>query len=118
MGDTTRARPRETTFGTVIGIAEFRVLWIAVTQSEIGDQLARVALSLLVFDATASAVLTALTYALTFLPPLVTGTFLAGLSDRLPRRTVMVVTGAACAGLGAVLASSRGTLGGGGARVA
>src|SRR2546421_12224180 len=103
MGDTTRARPRETTFGTVIGIAEFRVLWIAVTQSEIGDQLARVALSLLVFDATASAVLTALTYALTFPPPLGTRPLLGGLSRRFPRPTGRGWADAGRAGLGAWL---------------
>src|ERR1700712_2733561 len=55
-----------------------------------GDQLARVALSVLVFQRTASTVLTALTYALTFLPALIGGALLAGLADRLPRRRVMV----------------------------
>jgi MFS family permease len=104
MGEMTPTRTREATFGAVVGVAEFRVLWIAATQSELGDQLARVALSLLVFDATASAALTALTYALTFLPPLVTGPLLAGLADRFPRRTVMVVTDSACAILVALMA--------------
>jgi predicted MFS family arabinose efflux permease len=72
-------------------VPEFRTLWLAQAQSRIGDQLARVALALLVFDRTSSAALTALVYALTFLPPLLTAPLLAGLADRYPRRTVLVV---------------------------
>src|ERR1700710_2266972 len=78
------------TFATVLRVREFRVLWLADSQSAIGDQIARVALSVLVFERTASAVLTALTYALTFLPALIGGILLSGLADRLPRRQVMV----------------------------
>ncbi|WP_116948866.1 MFS transporter [Jiangella endophytica] len=89
----------------VFGVAEFRVLWLAQTQSRVGDQLARVALALLVYERTASAGLTAVIYALTLLPPLVTAPLLAGLADRYPRRTVMVtvdVARAAFAGLMAI----------------
>ncbi len=78
------------TFAAVLRIREFRVLWFADAQSAIGDQIARVALSVLVFQRTSSAVLTALTYALTFLPALLGGVLLSGLADRLPRRRVMV----------------------------
>jgi MFS family permease len=75
----------------VFAVAEFRALFMAQTQSRIGDQLARVALALLVFSRTSSAVLTALMYAMTYLPPLLTAPLLAGLADRHSRRTVMVV---------------------------
>lgn len=78
------------TFADVLRIREFRVLWFADAQSAIGDQIARVALSVLVFQQTASAMLTALTYALTFVPALLGGVLLSGLADRLPRRQVMV----------------------------
>lgn len=78
------------TFADVLRIREFRVLWIADAQSAIGDQIARVALSVLVFQQTASAMLTALTYALTFLPAMLGGVLLGGLADRLPRRQVLV----------------------------
>ncbi len=78
------------TFADVLRIREFRVLWFADAQSAIGDQIARVALSVLVFQQTASAVLTALTYALTFVPAMLGGVLLSGLADRLPRRQVMV----------------------------
>jgi len=78
------------TFADVLRVREFRVLWLADAQSAAGDQLARVALSVLVFERTASAVLTALAYALTFLPALIGGVLLSGLADRLPRRRVLV----------------------------
>lgn len=78
-------------FGDVLRVAEFRVLLLAQAQSRAGDQLARVALAVLVFSRTASATLTAVAYALTYLPPLLTAPLLAGLADRYPRRTVMVV---------------------------
>ncbi|MDQ1722711.1 MAG: hypothetical protein QOI26_2445 [Pseudonocardiales bacterium] len=78
------------TFAAVLRIREFRVLWVADAQSAIGDQIARVALSVLVFERTASAVLTALAYALTFVPAMLGGVLLSGLADRLPRRQVMV----------------------------
>ena len=78
------------TFAAVLRIREFRVLWLADAQSAIGDQLARVALSVLVFERTSSAVLTAMAYALTFVPAVLGGVLLSGLADRLPRRRVMV----------------------------
>lgn len=91
----------------VLQIPEFRTLAVAGLLSAAGDQLARVALSVLVYDRTDSALLTALTYALTFLPAVVGGPLLAGLADRRPRRQLMVtinvvqavlVTGMAVAG--------------------
>src|SRR3978361_1643822 len=78
--------PPRVTFLDVLRVPEYRALWLADAQSMAGDQLARVALSVLVFQRTASTVLTALTYALTFLPALIGGALLAGLADRLPRR--------------------------------
>ncbi|GAA1980197.1 MFS transporter [Amycolatopsis minnesotensis] len=79
-----------TTFKEVFGVAEFRAMWFGELLSVFGDQLARVALSVLVFRSTSSATLTGLTYALTFAPSLFGGIFLSGLADRFPRRTVMV----------------------------
>lgn len=73
-------------------VREFRVLWLAEALSVFGDQLARVALALLVYARTNSALLTALTYALTFVPAVLGGFLLSGLADRFPRRTVIIVT--------------------------
>jgi MFS family permease len=82
---------RSARFGEVFAVGEFRALFTAQILSVAGDQLARVALSLLVFDRTGSATLTALTYALTFLPDLIGGPLLSGLADRYRRRELMVV---------------------------
>jgi len=84
-----RARDR-VTFGNVLRVPEFRAIWIAGAQSMAGDQLARVALSVLVFERTSSPALTALVYALTFLPAILGGALLSGLADRLPRRSLMI----------------------------
>lgn len=80
------------TYREVFALREFRALWSAELFSVAGDQLARVALSVLVFRDTGSAALTGLTYALTYAPSLLGGILLAGLADRYPRREVMVAT--------------------------
>ncbi|MFC3898863.1 MFS transporter [Lentzea rhizosphaerae] len=67
-------------------------MWIGSTASTAGDQLAAVALSLLVFERTQSAAWTALTWSLTLFPPLISGPLLGWVADRFPRRTVMVTT--------------------------
>ncbi|MEV6877859.1 MFS transporter [Amycolatopsis sp. NPDC051128] len=77
-------------FRDVLAVTEFRALFSAQLVSVTGDQLARVALSILVYDRTNSPAWAALTYALTFLPDLVGGPLLSGLADRYPPRTVMV----------------------------
>ncbi|MFF4593393.1 MFS transporter [Amycolatopsis sp. CA-161197] len=91
------------TFRNVFGVTEFRALWLAHVLSVAGDQLARVALTVLVFDRTESAGWAALTYALTYLPDLLGGA-LGGLADRFPRRTVLVVADVLRAVLVAVMA--------------
>ena len=88
MSEAKRAQPAS--FRDVFAVGEFRALWLAEVQSVLGDQLARVAISVLVYDRTGSAGLTSLTYALTFVPDLIGGPLLSGLADRFPRRLVMV----------------------------
>lgn len=85
-----RQRLRSPRFADVLRRRDFAVLYGAETQSVVGDQLARVALSVLVFRQTDSTIATALTYAATFLPAVLGGSVLAGLGDRVPRRLVMV----------------------------
>ncbi|MEV4311108.1 MFS transporter [Actinocrispum sp. NPDC049592] len=72
-------------------VVEFRALWGAEALSQLGDQLARVALAVLVYARTNSAALAALTLALSILPSFIGSTLFAGLADRYPRREVMVV---------------------------
>ncbi|HEV7650935.1 MAG TPA: MFS transporter [Actinophytocola sp.] len=91
-------------FGAALRVPEFRALWLAEALSVLGDQVARVALALLVYGRTGSAALTALTYALTFVPAML-GVLLAGLADRYPRRTVLVVADAVRAVLAAAMAA-------------
>lgn len=79
-----------TTFSSVFAVSEFRALWLAQVLSVLGDQLARVAVTLLVYDRTHSAVLAAVTFAASVVPTFVGGVFLSGLADRLSRRLVMI----------------------------
>ncbi|KFU78586.1 Predicted arabinose efflux permease, MFS family [Amycolatopsis lurida] len=85
----TNAAPRMT---AALANREFRALWLAEVQSLIGDQLTIVALAILVYDRTGSALLSAVVYSLTFLPALAGGLGLSQLADRYPRRTVLVVS--------------------------
>ena len=71
---------------------EFRILTVTQFFSLAGDQLARVALSVLVFNRTNSALQAAIAYALTFIPAAIGGPLLTGLADRRPRRAVMIAS--------------------------
>lgn len=93
-----------TGFVGVLRRREFRVLWLADIQSLLGDQIARVALAVLVFDRTQSGLATAAVYALTFLPALLGGVVLGAVADRLPRRALLVAGDAARAVLLTVMA--------------
>lgn len=77
-------------FREVFGVPEFRALWVAQLASVTGDQLARIALTVLVYARTASALLAAVTFVAGVLPMFVGGLTLGGLADRFPRRTVMI----------------------------
>jgi MFS family permease len=69
---------------------EFAAVWMGELGSVAGDQLAKVAVALLVFDRTGSAAWTGAAYAANFLAPLVVGPLLASLADRYRRRELMV----------------------------
>lgn len=94
MHNSARPRPTGTRdipgFATVLGNREFRGLWLAEALSVAGDQLAKVALAIMVFDRTESALWAALVYSMTFLPALAGGLGLSQLADRLPRRNLLV----------------------------
>jgi MFS family permease len=90
------ARPvRQATYREVFSVAEFRPLFGTFLLSTIGDQLARVALTVLVYERTDSPLLSAVTFAISYLPWLVGGPVLATLADRLPRHRVLVASDAA-----------------------
>jgi MFS family permease len=96
--------PPKATFTAVFAIGEFRALWLAQVLSVAGDQLARVALTLLVFERTRSALLAAVTFAASVVPTFIGGIALSGLADRLPRRRVMIACDLIRAALVAVMA--------------
>jgi MFS family permease len=79
-------------FREVFATAEFRPLFGTFLLSTAGDELARVALTVLVYQRTASPLLTALTFAIGHLPWLLGGPFLSALADRLPRHRVLITT--------------------------
>jgi len=88
----------------VFAVAEFRALWAAQVLSVGGDQLARVALTVLVYAHTGSALLAAVAYAASIAPQFLGGLLLSGLADRWPRRNVMIVCDLGRAPLAALMA--------------
>lgn len=95
---------RGATYRDVFRGREYRYLFSAIVLSLLGDQLAKVALSILVFQKTSSPLLTALSYGISYLPWVLGGPVLATFADRLPRRRVMIVCDIARAALIGVLA--------------
>jgi MFS family permease len=82
---------RPATYREVFGVPEFRALYVAFLLSMVGDMLAKVAVTYMVFAASKSPLLSAAAFALSYLPWAVGGPFLSALADRLPRRGVMIV---------------------------
>jgi MFS family permease len=82
--------PEPVTFRNVLAIREFRALYVAQTLSVIGDQFARIAIASLIFARTGSALLTGVSYAISYLPWILGGPSLSVFADRLPRRSVMI----------------------------
>jgi predicted MFS family arabinose efflux permease len=95
--------PPRATFRDVFAVREFRFLWSSVILSTVGDRLALVALTLLVYDRTGSPLFAALVYAAGYVPWVIGGLFLASVADRRPRRSVMVFCDAIRAVLVAVM---------------
>jgi MFS family permease len=100
-------RRRAVSYRDVFAVREFRTLWSAQVISYLGDQIAQVAIAVLVYSRTGSAWLTALAYALTYLPPLLGGPLLAGLTDAFPRRQVMITLDLVRGGLVELMAVPR-----------
>lgn len=71
---------------------EFRGLLISDGLSTLGDQVARIAVALLVLERSGSAFAASATYATSYLTWLLGGPLLSALPDRYPRRRVMVLS--------------------------
>ncbi|WP_344313454.1 MFS transporter [Fodinicola feengrottensis] len=98
----TPARPA--TYRQVFALVEARVLLGTQVLSLVGDLLATVALTVLVYTNTGSTVLAAATFAIGYLPWVVGGPILAALADRLPWRRTMVACDLIRAGVVGLLA--------------
>ncbi|MGW5176269.1 MFS transporter [Streptomyces sp. NPDC004082] len=105
-GTSTVPAPPEPATGylRVFAVREFRAVFAAHAFSLLGLVVSEISLSVLVYDLTGSPLLSALTFALGFLPYLIGGTLLAGIADRFPARRVLVVCDLVCAGCVAVMA--------------
>jgi hypothetical protein len=83
----------------VLGVREFRALFSAYVVASLGNVIAAVALTVLVYDQTRSAALAASVMALSFLPYLIGGVLLGAAVDRLQPRRALVACELASAGL-------------------
>jgi MFS family permease len=70
---------------------EVRGLLLAQVGSDAGDQVARIALTLLVYERSRSLLAASATLAVSFIPGVVSRVLLGSLADRFPRRTVMII---------------------------
>ncbi|HYH25112.1 MAG TPA: MFS transporter [Blastococcus sp.] len=95
---------RQATFREVFAVREFRPIFGTFLLSAAGDELARLALTVLVYARTDSPLLAALTFAISYLPWLIGGPLLSVLADRFPRHQVLIATDAARAVLVALMA--------------
>jgi MFS family permease len=107
-GDDTEQPPpaneRAASYREVFALRVYRHLFAANVLSQLGDQLTKVALAVLVYKRTGSAVLAAAAYAVAFVPWVIGGPLLSSYADLLPRRQVMVACDVARCGLVAMLA--------------
>jgi MFS family permease len=85
-------------------LREFRALYLARLLSLSGDQVAKIALAVAIFQRSGSALLAAATFAAAFLPWVVAGPLLSVVADRYRRRDVMVACDLARAALVGVIA--------------
>jgi MFS family permease len=102
--DRSAGSSRPATFRQVFAVTEFRPLFGSYLLSTVGDELARVALTVLVYQRTDSPALSAITFGISYLPYLLGGPVLAALADRFPRHRVLIASDAARAVLVACMA--------------
>ncbi|MEV0174848.1 MFS transporter [Streptomyces sp. NPDC050803] len=94
-----------TGYRRAFAVREFRAVFTAHALSLLGTVVGEIALTVLVYGLTGSPLLSALTFALGFLPYLLGGTLLSGIADRYPARRVLVLCDLVCAGCAALMAA-------------
>ena len=90
--DTVTERERRVTFRDLFSISEYRAIYLALLVNWLGDYLARAAITVLVYQQTSSVLLSAASFAVSYLPWLVGGPLLAALAERYPYRRVMMIS--------------------------
>jgi MFS family permease len=100
------AAPGGGKYRDALRVPEFRALFAAYTVSMLGDIVAAVALTVLVFDRTGSSFLAGVTFTLAFVPYLFSGALLSSLVDRVPPRRLMIGCDLLSAAIVALMASS------------
>jgi Transmembrane secretion effector len=90
----------------LFAVREFGGLWCAQVLSTAGDQFAQIAVAVGVYERTRSPFLTALVYAMSYLPQVIGGPLLAEVASLVPRRTLMIGLNLTRAALVAVMALS------------
>jgi predicted MFS family arabinose efflux permease len=104
MATTTTSAGGRHGYRQVLAVGEFRAIFAAHVISFSGDVIAQLALAVLVFQRTGSALGSSLTFALGFLPHLLGGTLLSSVADRFPVRRTLICCDLASAGLVALMA--------------
>ncbi|WP_229716008.1 MFS transporter [Mangrovihabitans endophyticus] len=90
---------RKVTFREILARDEYRAIYLAFLVSWLGDYLARAAITVLVYQQTDSAFLSAAAFAITYLPWIIGGPLLATLAERHSYRRVMILCDLARMGL-------------------
>ncbi|NXY94344.1 MFS transporter [Streptomyces sp. BR123] len=103
MATTTAHRAARGGYRPVFRVREFRYVFAAHLLSVLGIVVAEISLTVLVFRATGSPLMSALAFALGFLPYALGGILLAPLADRRPARSVLTACDLLCAGCAAAM---------------
>lgn len=95
MSEDPAARPdradRPVTFRDVFAVREYRAIYTSLLVNWAGDYLSKAAVTVLVFEKTDSALLSAAALGVSFLPWIIGGTLLSALAERYPYRRVLIV---------------------------
>ncbi|GAA2570473.1 MFS transporter [Winogradskya consettensis] len=82
---------RRVGYRDVFAVREFRAIYISLVVNWVGDYLARAAIIVLVYQQTQSVMLSAASFAISYLPWVIGGPLLAALAERYPYRRVLII---------------------------
>ena len=83
---------RPVTFRDVFAVPEYRAVYFSLVVNWLGDYLARAAIIVLVYQQTESVMLSAASFAVSYLPWIIGGPVLAALAERYPYRRVLIAS--------------------------